>query len=344
MTNDAERERRRHRLPFVLAGAAALVAVAMVVPRLSDSTHRRPPTTSTTTLDGIAVRPDGTDAGSPVFDSPAGTRFRVRITDARGDPVVGAPVTFAVGEVRAANHRSANLRSGEPSRAVFASVRRGTAAGAFAPCPRGNPTPQQCRVLTDDDGVATSSLFVPTSARGVYTLTVRAVVDGRTLTLTFTVTLPEPGPPAAPSTTVAPRGAAAIVTPATPTPAPPTSTIPSGTFTISGDVTVPVLPGGAYPLDLVVTNPRNLPITIPAGGVTVVISTGQAGCPAVGNFAITHGLLEPVTIPANATRSLSALGVPIGHWPVFSMIETNTDQDACRGVTVVLSYSALATG
>jgi hypothetical protein len=93
-----------------------------------------------------------------------------------------------------------------------------------------------------------------------------------------------------------------------------------------------------------VTNPRDLAINIAAGGISVAITTGQTGCSAAGNFVITHGLLDPITIPAGSTRSLSQLGLAIDRWPVLSMIETNTNQDACRGAVIVLTYSGTATG
>jgi len=43
--------------------------------------------------------------------------------------------------------------------------------------------------------------------------------------------------------------------------------------------------------------------------------------------------------------SLSALGVPQAKWPRIAMLETNTNQDACQGAHLTLTYSGIeATG
>ncbi len=344
MRNDAEPARSRSRLVYVVLALLVLALLALVV--LSNSDSSNPPKTSS---GGISMRPAGTDRGSPILLSPSGMRFRVRLLDAQGHAVQGAVVTFTAGEVRTA--------STERGKALTAAV--ATSPGFFAPCARGNPTPLVCRVVTGHKGYATSSVFTPTATHGVFTVTVTAVVDGQKIRYVFTVTLPDGTTPPAPTTTTLPPRRATTattrpatpttrVTPATPTttspPSPPPPTLPPGTFTISGDITVPLLPGGSYPLDLVVTNPRNSAITIAAGGISVSIATGQTGCSAAENFVFTHGLLDSITIPAGTTRSLSQLGVPIDRWPVLSMIETNTNQDACRGAAIVLTYSGTATG
>jgi hypothetical protein len=42
--------------------------------------------------------------------------------------------------------------------------------------------------------------------------------------------------------------------------------------------------------------------------------------------------------------SLSALRVPQDDWPVIEMIETNTNQDACQGARLTLTYSGIEAG
>ena len=343
MRNDAERARSRSRLMYVVLALLASALLALVVLSTSDSST--PPKTPS---DGISMRSAGTERGSPIVLSPSGMRFRVRLLDAQGHAVHVAVVTFSAGEIRTART--------ERGKALTAAVT--TPPGFFAACPQGNPTLLECRVVSGRKGYATSSMFTPTATHGVFTVTVTAVVDGHQVRFVFTVELPDAANPPAPTTTTLPprRATTATTRPATPTtrvipatptttsPTPPPPTLPAGTFTISGDITVPLLPGGSYPLDLSVTNPRDLAINIAAGGISVSITTGQTGCSASGNFVITHGLLDPITIPAGSTRSLSQLGVPTDRWPELSMIETNTNQDACRGAVLVLTYSGTATG
>jgi hypothetical protein len=120
-------------------------------------------------------------------------------------------------------------------------------------------------------------------------------------------------------------------------------------FTVGGNLTSPLYPGTSQRLDLTFTNPGSSPITIPDGGIPasdITITSSAPGC-ASSNFAVTQGLASAVTIPAGRlmATSLSALGVPRADWPVVEMIETNTNQDACQGARLTLTYSGIgATG
>jgi len=115
-------------------------------------------------------------------------------------------------------------------------------------------------------------------------------------------------------------------------------------FTISGNLAQVLYPGTSGSLDLSITNPNSSPITIASGGITIVISSTQAGCSAATNFAVTQGLTASITIPATSTKSLSALGIPTANWPVISMKETHTNQNACQAASLTLTYSGSATG
>ena len=120
-------------------------------------------------------------------------------------------------------------------------------------------------------------------------------------------------------------------------------------FRVGGDLTSPLFPGTSERLDLTFTNPNSAPITIASGGVTaanIAVTTHKPGC-AGSNFAVTHGLTASATVPAHQTTpiSLSALGIPQADWPVITMIETHTNQDACEGAVLTLTYSGIeATG
>ncbi len=116
-------------------------------------------------------------------------------------------------------------------------------------------------------------------------------------------------------------------------------------FTVGGDLPTPLYPGTSESLDLTFTNPNSWPITISSGAISVdniTISSNRPGC-GPSNFAVTQGLTSRVTIPAHQLTplSLSALLVPAADWPVIKMLETNTNQDACQGATLTLTYSGI---
>ena len=120
-------------------------------------------------------------------------------------------------------------------------------------------------------------------------------------------------------------------------------------FAVGGSLTSPLYPGTSQPLNLTFTNPGPSAITIPSGGVSasnITITTSAAGC-ASSNFEVAQGLTAAVTIRAHTASptSLSTLGVPQADWPVIEMIETNSNQDACQGAKLTLTYSGIeATG
>jgi hypothetical protein len=117
-------------------------------------------------------------------------------------------------------------------------------------------------------------------------------------------------------------------------------------FTISGgSPSRSLAPGvGDQPLNLTISNPNNqaLPITNLSVSVT---GTSRAAC-AVSNFAVTqYSGPYPLTVPAGATTTLAALGVPARQQPQLRMIDLPTvNQDACKSVSVNLSFSGSAQG
>ena len=116
-------------------------------------------------------------------------------------------------------------------------------------------------------------------------------------------------------------------------------------FAVGGNLTTPLYPGTSQRLDLTFTNPSPSPITIPADGISardITVTSHAPGC-ASSNFAVTQGLASEVTIRARQVTpiSLSALGVPQDDWPAVEMIETNTNQDACQGARLTLTYSGI---
>ena len=116
-------------------------------------------------------------------------------------------------------------------------------------------------------------------------------------------------------------------------------------FTVGGNLTSPLYPGVSESLDLTFTNPNPDAITInsiPTGDIAISVDSSHPGC-ASSNFAVTQGLTTSVTVPGSqsAPISLSALNVPQPDWPVIEMVETNTNQDACQGAQLTLTYSGI---
>ena len=50
------------------------------------------------------------------------------------------------------------------------------------------------------------------------------------------------------------------------------------------------------------------------------------------------------TVPANSTKSLSDLGLAKAKWPTVSMLETNANQDGCKGAKLTFAFTGVAAG
>ena len=117
-------------------------------------------------------------------------------------------------------------------------------------------------------------------------------------------------------------------------------------FTISGDTASSLYPGGSDTLDLALTNVSSGQLTV--GEITVsivgVTTQPQRQC-LVGDFAVTQ--LDPAlqfALPANATLTLSQLGVAATDLPRVSMTNTPVNQDGCKNSTVNLAFNGRAAG
>jgi hypothetical protein len=238
--------------------------------------------------------------------------------------------------------------------------------GQFAPCPAGGTTYNNLIIGAHQFQVE-ATLGGSTSQPATFHWTVISTSSYQPVRIPpGTVPLPAGGGspstsgPASetPVTTMAPNSSVGTSTPARAGPATPTTSAPASPTTtpttvppttglspsVSGDLTSLLYPGVSQPLDLVFTNPNPVPVTVAANGVEITISTNRAGCPAATNFSVVRGLGTGVTVPANSTMSLAQLGVPGTDWPAIGMVETHTDQDACEGATLTLTYSVTVTG
>jgi large repetitive protein len=109
-------------------------------------------------------------------------------------------------------------------------------------------------------------------------------------------------------------------------------------FTITGNVPSPLYPGSApQTIPLRITNPNSVPIYVTALTATVQ-ATGATGCTA-GWFQIVAAGIPPAGIPVAANSSIT---VPAANDPTLQMVESHTNQDACRSATLTLSYSGSA--
>jgi hypothetical protein len=118
-------------------------------------------------------------------------------------------------------------------------------------------------------------------------------------------------------------------------------------FGISGTTSQPFYPGRSQAVDLVLSNPNNRAIQILTSSVTVAAATKKNGvanpdCDGTVNLLVTKGLTGTVVVPANSTKSLSQLGVPQAQWPVLTMPNLSTNQDACKNTTFTISYAGTA--
>jgi len=118
---------------------------------------------------------------------------------------------------------------------------------------------------------------------------------------------------------------------------------PVGGFTISGDVTQPLHPGGSpLPIDLTFHNPTSTTIHVTDVTVRVTATSAGTACPP-GDFATTdfsYGTSGSGGVPVGPgqTVSLQDAGVPLAVWPTIRMNDDG-NQDACQAATVSLGYT-----
>ena len=74
------------------------------------------------------------------------------------------------------------------------------------------------------------------------------------------------------------------------------------------------------------------------------IDADHPDCTVDPNYAVAQfsGDYAALVVPARRTTSLDDLGVPSTAWPQVSMVETNTNQDACLGAVLTLTYTGSA--
>ena len=120
-------------------------------------------------------------------------------------------------------------------------------------------------------------------------------------------------------------------------------------FAIDGSVAAPLYPGTDEPLDLRLSNPNSFPIRVlqlrvgisasepscDVGDMVLVLDDIEAG-PSGGIRTIA---LDDAIVPSNGSARLSQLG----HQLELRYKNTPQNQDACKGVSLTLTYTGTAT-
>lgn len=122
----------------------------------------------------------------------------------------------------------------------------------------------------------------------------------------------------------------------------------SRSFTIKGDAARLISPGVMAPLDLSLTNPNDVPMSVTGLLVTVQrVSAPNADAAhpcTVGDFTVnqvSRGL--EMTVAARGTSALSSLGVARASLPAVGMLKRSVNQDGCKGASLTLGYAASGT-
>lgn len=119
-------------------------------------------------------------------------------------------------------------------------------------------------------------------------------------------------------------------------------------FTINGDGSSPLYPGGAATkINLGFTNPNAVslqmtsPLTVAIQSVTAPNATVQHPC-STSDYAVTQYTGSyPFTIPPGSS-TLSSIGISNTLWPTVRMVESGHNQNGCAGASVTVTYTASA--
>lgn len=117
-------------------------------------------------------------------------------------------------------------------------------------------------------------------------------------------------------------------------------------LTIRGTVDGLLAPGVTRPVDLRLGNPNATAIEVTQLWVSVIgIDRADSACAVEPNYRVQQftGRYRRLVIPARGSRALSEV-YPVDQWPQLEMVETGTNQNACKGATLTLRYEGTARG
>jgi hypothetical protein len=119
---------------------------------------------------------------------------------------------------------------------------------------------------------------------------------------------------------------------------------PVETFTITGALSTPIIPGGSQPLDLTIANPNELPLIVldlmvAVKSVDAPRATTSLPC-SIDDFIVGQAPRnQNIVVPGHSDVSLSGLGAASTTWPNVGFLETDENQDGCKGATLTLAYT-----
>jgi hypothetical protein len=116
-----------------------------------------------------------------------------------------------------------------------------------------------------------------------------------------------------------------------------------GSFQMSNLAPAAFIPGATRAVELTFTNPNDFDIQVTNVQTTLASTSDPTNCPVADNFSIVdqYDGQAPLTIPANANAvTLTTLGVTdTDEWPQVQMLNTTSNQDGCKGVSVNLGFA-----
>jgi hypothetical protein len=122
----------------------------------------------------------------------------------------------------------------------------------------------------------------------------------------------------------------------------------SALFNIGGNATESISPGVMAPLDLRLTNPHEVPMSVAELSVTLksvsAPNADNAHPCSIGDFTVAQAYRGvTITVAGRATSTLSGLGLARSMWPTVGMLERSVNQDGCKGASLTLAYAATGT-
>ena len=116
-------------------------------------------------------------------------------------------------------------------------------------------------------------------------------------------------------------------------------------FVIGANPMEPMSPGVRVPLDLRLQNSNDTAMSVTDVDVSVrkvdaPNSSAQFPC-LIEDFTVSQVADDlDLTLPPDATSSLSGLSLPSAQWPQVGLDNTSVNQDGCKGAELTLGFTA----
>jgi hypothetical protein len=117
-------------------------------------------------------------------------------------------------------------------------------------------------------------------------------------------------------------------------------------FAITGDLTAPVSPGIAVPLDLRIVNTREdallvTELTVTIRSVDAPNATESRPCDPRDFVVEQIPAAAILRVDPKTSSTLTQLGLAHEDWPRIGMVAAATNQDGCKGASLDLGYTAI---